>query len=521
MKSFLDSTSRAKVLLTSRGSLQFAITATLPAEYHVSTSLPAAESAIDAYVDFSIDYYCHEKELSVRDPDLLQAIKAALKHEVNGMSALLVCPSTAIIADGIRFLWVALQIQDLCMQTCDEDIIKTLQDLPRDLPETYRRILRRIAESGRADVVRRIFEWVLISKRPLTLDELNEAISTEPAQPFSRPERLVNNLEQAVTTWAESLIVMDEEDLTIQFTHGTVRDFLLDPKLNVGLEVFSFHEGLLDSKAGDICVTYLNFSDFDRGLVKATRKPVHAEPFSILDRAILQESHGSVRKLTKAFVGSRKTDPALSSNLLREMMHEYQKINNKLQWKGAFLAYASEYWLSHTWSIERSNPTWKLFTAILESKRPDGLVSMPWTSQEWKERGRRLDEVIMELNHASLFICLRGSRTLRVSFLERLLKHSGQYKNLPDGLVGYQLQYLKRTILETPNIALADLPSYRKLEAARKDNVRAMIADLRRPLKPSPSMRDSLELYRQGVLAIPSKSSDFSKCNSTGSLAKR
>ena len=46
----------------------------------------------------------------------------------------------------------------------------------------------------------------------------------EPLQPYSDPERLVNDMSQIVS-WCGNLIVLDG---TVQFTHQTVKMFLLD-----------------------------------------------------------------------------------------------------------------------------------------------------------------------------------------------------------------------------------------------------------------------------------------------------
>ena len=108
-----------------------------------------------------------------------------------------------------RFLWVAFQIGDICRQVCDHDIRETIQILPKNLPETYNRILSTIDKMGKAKLAKKIFPWVAIARRPMLLEEIREAIGVEFLQPYSNPERLVNDMSQNVS-WCGNIIVLDE-----------------------------------------------------------------------------------------------------------------------------------------------------------------------------------------------------------------------------------------------------------------------------------------------------------------------
>lgn len=66
------------------------------------------------------------------------------------------------------FLWVCLQINSICDATTDEAIHDALKDLPRDLPETYRRILCRYADSE-VSLQKRIFTFIVVALRPLNV----------------------------------------------------------------------------------------------------------------------------------------------------------------------------------------------------------------------------------------------------------------------------------------------------------------------------------------------------------------
>ncbi len=95
-----------------------------------------------------------------------------------------------------RFLWVAFQIMDICEQICDKDIRRVITELPKGLEETYRRILARVVQRGKAGVAERVFCWAGAARRPLTLDEMHEAIAVEVGQKSFQRDQLVNGFQQ-------------------------------------------------------------------------------------------------------------------------------------------------------------------------------------------------------------------------------------------------------------------------------------------------------------------------------------
>jgi hypothetical protein len=76
-----------------------------------------------------------------------------------------------------RFLWVKFQLNELCTAESDDAIKKTLRDLPKDLSETYDRLLGRIVGLERQELVKRMFRWIICARRPLFVDELCEGIA--------------------------------------------------------------------------------------------------------------------------------------------------------------------------------------------------------------------------------------------------------------------------------------------------------------------------------------------------------
>ncbi|RYP24628.1 hypothetical protein DL767_008572 [Monosporascus sp. MG133] len=203
-------------------------------------------------------------------------------------------------ANAPRFLWVTYLIDELCTQCCDDDIRKSLRNLPEDLKETFNRALSRIVSRRTAPIVQRIFPWVAAAKQNLTLNELREAISTEIGQPFSKPEKLVNGIERIVA-WCENLLQVDEERQTVQFAHGTIYDFITGECSKPQLANFHVDLEGADHHAGEICVTYLHFNDFKATLARRPQPIRPLVPTEIAQTALGR--HGRIAQSRLRFMG--------------------------------------------------------------------------------------------------------------------------------------------------------------------------------------------------------------------------
>ena len=76
-----------------------------------------------------------------------------------------------------RYLWVEFQMLALCSERTDKAILKALKSLPKDLSETFSRILKRIERSKNIDTLlyKKILGIVAAAQRLLQLGEPREA----------------------------------------------------------------------------------------------------------------------------------------------------------------------------------------------------------------------------------------------------------------------------------------------------------------------------------------------------------
>ncbi|VUC23726.1 unnamed protein product, partial [Clonostachys rosea] len=79
-------------------------------------------------------------------------------------------------ANGV-FRWAALQLEALSNEEREKDIRRVLKRLPKDLEETYGRMLQRIEQQQKTEEALIILRWLAYSARPLTIAEVAELVA--------------------------------------------------------------------------------------------------------------------------------------------------------------------------------------------------------------------------------------------------------------------------------------------------------------------------------------------------------
>lgn len=93
--------------------------------------------------------------------------------------------------DLARFRWVSCQLDTLKQCLSPSQVRQKLTSLPKNLEETYARILLELPEDYREDACTAL-RWLCYSERPLYLEELVEALILRPKNdpPFDPEDRL-------------------------------------------------------------------------------------------------------------------------------------------------------------------------------------------------------------------------------------------------------------------------------------------------------------------------------------------
>lgn len=286
-------------------------------------SIPEDNPDIEAYIEAELEHCLESKKLVIGDATLILDIQDALVKGSQGM-----------------FLWVALQIESLCGMRTDEAIRVALADLPKDLSETFSRILHKSGESGQSYQTR-ILHLVVAASRPLTTDELREALSVVPGDTKWTPSRLPNNINLALACCG-CLLTVDEEETTIRFVHHSVKQFLL--KVSPNLNRMAFTAEKAQRTMADIIVTYLNYGVFGTELSRTRMPPVKIQsaPSNVVRATI--GSSSTVQNLALKLLRSRKQPDFDISKTLAEAREPFR---SKTVEEFRFYSYARAHWLHH------------------------------------------------------------------------------------------------------------------------------------------------------------------------------
>ncbi|KAJ6088339.1 hypothetical protein N7486_009600 [Penicillium sp. IBT 16267x] len=353
--------SNTRLFLAGRDNVSREVKRTFPDLGHLFMSCPQAESDIVAYVEGAVQERLQSEDLIVGDPSLIEEIKKALREGADGM-----------------FLWVTFQIDELCAQHCDDDIRKAILNLPRDLTETFNRALGRIHSARNKDIARKTFQWVAAAYRPLSLDELREAFSIEIGQKFSKPDRQPNEIYR-ITSWCENLVQVDEEQKLVQFAHHTVQQFLLQKTPESPLKEFHFNLEDADYHIGEICVTYLNFSDFKTTVARRRQPLPNIAPTAIAQIALKQGPKSSKPLSTIGHFKLRNRATPTNLDIVEILASLKTDATEKVGHESThpFLKYASVNWIFHTTAFQEViSRTWYDWRRMII----DGhvLVQNPW-----------------------------------------------------------------------------------------------------------------------------------------------
>ena len=150
-----------------------------------------------------------------------------------------------------RFRWVFCQLETLrhCFPPSLPHIIR---ELPKSLDETYERVLKNINQTTRG-YAHRLLQCLMVAVRPLRLEELAEILAFDFDEasggiPQLNVDWRREDQEPAVLSTCSSLItvVHDGDSRVVQFSHFSVKEFLMSDRLSKAIGDVSFHHIALE-----------------------------------------------------------------------------------------------------------------------------------------------------------------------------------------------------------------------------------------------------------------------------------
>jgi ankyrin repeat protein len=134
-----------------------------------------------------------------------------------------------------RFRWVVCQL-DALRECLARNVSRVLSQLPKSLDETYLRVLRGTSEANRDDVYR-LLQCLVVSMRPLSVEELSEVLAVDFGidgdNPKLNPDWRWEDQGQALQAACSSLITIVDtySSRVVQFSHFSVKEFLTSRRL--------------------------------------------------------------------------------------------------------------------------------------------------------------------------------------------------------------------------------------------------------------------------------------------------
>jgi hypothetical protein len=157
------------------------------------------------------------------------------------------------------FLWVGFVADQLKGKT-ESEVEETLKDLPPGLEGIYERMLRQI-EGRRREIFALILQWVVLSRRPLTLTELAVATQTKCSDSQSREDRMKDGLQLCGL-----LLKVDNKEVNL--VHQSAKDYLQRGEPYDGdLEIYRVKKAEAHLELAKTCFEYIQ-KPFSSCLIK-------------------------------------------------------------------------------------------------------------------------------------------------------------------------------------------------------------------------------------------------------------
>ncbi|GFG06232.1 vegetative incompatibility protein HET-E-1 [Aspergillus udagawae] len=325
--------------------------------------IPENNPDIEAYIDAELHERLESDRLCIGDPAIILLIQHALVTGAQGM-----------------FLWATLLLDCICMEQTDEAILLALESLPQSLSETFRRILQQ-ADASNIRHRHRVVQLVMAARRPLSVQELSEALGVIPEDTTWEPGRQINNIHAALAS-CKCLIITDEEEQTVRFAHHSVKQFFIAQ----GGEPQSLNPVNPDEankEMGRIILTYLNYGLFDRQVSRAVFPSISAEDAPARIVSTVFGGTGNTKRIALELLKARKIGKCDIGQTLAERAMTQGRFSAQSH---PFLAYAKNYYMYHilgVWNYEKEMG--RLWQCLLASKSLDLRIT-GWLQYELQQR---------------------------------------------------------------------------------------------------------------------------------------
>jgi len=151
------------------------------------------------------------------------------------------------------FLWVRLVLSELRRVHTAEEVRQVLEDVPSDMDELYSRILDTMSSTLKRGkpLTKAILAWTACASRPLTTDELHEALQLD-------INDSIDSVERSISSTCGHLVEIDKATSRVQMVHQTAREFLIRPN---NRSEFASERRECHRRLAMVCLKYLSGSE--------------------------------------------------------------------------------------------------------------------------------------------------------------------------------------------------------------------------------------------------------------------
>ena len=228
----------------------------------------------------------------------------------------------------IRFQWVKCQLDALGRCLSLSSLRKALRSLPKDLDDTYARILQSIEDDEHSKLVATVVQWLAYSREPMSIAEISEVLTVDldddhqfdVERRLEDPQDLLRICSSFVTTVTRTgdYGPAPGSNEILQFAHFSVREYLESSRIHDGpAKRYAIQEIHSHTFIAESCIIYLLSSDVrqkrtDDDYLNSQREESPLAEYAAsnwLFHAERAEEGGNIIALSKAFLGEVHRHP--------------------------------------------------------------------------------------------------------------------------------------------------------------------------------------------------------------------
>ncbi|RHZ59573.1 uncharacterized protein CDV56_101052 [Aspergillus thermomutatus] len=318
-----------------------------------------------------------------RDLDTAKVIDFLLSHLQVGKTYYLVLDGLDE-CDGGDIQMVARSLAQLC-----DKHVSDIKILCAGRPELEKELWRVITPKYRIQVTERKVESDMDHYITTILGRCLEEEQLKLGDP-----KLIMPISKALQEGSKGIAVSDccgltfinEEDNTVHYVHQSVKQHLFTIH---SLHSPDFDMARIDQHLGFLCMTYLDFTDFKRQLMKVKEgSNIPIKPLQLGTFPISRSSNVTSRIALKLLSYRRQLQHLSAQELERKAQEvlgdlESSRLELEIQKRDfQFFNYAWTYWINHVADLDpdAENKMWRLFCRCVEGN--DILACRPWESKQ-------------------------------------------------------------------------------------------------------------------------------------------